>query len=619
MKSSSWVVLLSSLVCLPAAGFAGDPPTEELMTEVPETGPETRLGITEEELLVSDVAVFPADPGEEDPEIALTYWAARDHIAQGNWSHARSLLEEGLEKFPQSRHLHQQLAELLWFEYNDVSREPETLAAAASHAVRAERLAMGAGRSDPALHELAARLLGRRGDVAAIDEVFAAVVEMDDSAASHASYAEALALAGDDRAASMYRAASERAPGDLELRIRLAEWHLLRGQLRRGLAELNRRPRVDVPYSWFLRGYANEKMGRSRRALDRYQRFMPANEAYPVPDEFRIGGSKLQQRLGVRFRTAPPVTDGEGGTVGPGPQSLSAAVTTSQAISGLSYLVYGEARGETVGGMRAAGWIVRNRVLRGSVPSSSGSCPAVSNGGSTLADRYASVMCQSSQFVGMCLAWCSNPSTTSCSNNSTTSAVASDIYNGHAPDPVGGHCPGGFQTSAGFCSSTTRCLGRTDTFRLAGAVFNIGAKTYTDACNSHFCAPTNQGKVCGNSGTAGSGYDNCFYSNTQYAPSGKGQNYTGSISATGACQSSGSFTASAGTHKGHLEGAESTSNPDLDLYLQILNGTTYSDVAYSTRGSSVEDIAYSGASGTYRWQVCSYSGAAGYSLYTQRP
>lgn len=303
MKSLSWVVLLPSLlVCLPAAGFGGDPPAEELMTEVPEPGPETHLGVTEEELLVSDVAVFPADPGEEDPEIALRFWEARDHIAQGDWSYARVVLEKALEKFPESRHLHQQLAELLWYEYNDVSQEPETLAAAASHAVRAERLAMGAGRSDPALHGLAAKLLGRRGDVAAIEEIFGAIVEMDDSAASYASYAEALALAGDDRAASMYRAASDRAPGDPELRIRLAEWHLLHGRLRQGLAELNRRPRVDVPYSWFLRGYANEKMGRSRRALDRYQRFVPANEAFPVPDEFRIGGSKLQQRLG---RTTP--------------------------------------------------------------------------------------------------------------------------------------------------------------------------------------------------------------------------------------------------------------------------------------------------------------------------
>ena len=157
------------------------------------------------------------------------------------------------------------------------------------------------------------------------------------------------------------------------------------------------------------------------------------------------------------------------------------------------------------------GWVVRNRVLRGSVGQPP--CPYVNNSGATLADKYKSVMCQSGQFYGMCSAWCSDPSTTSCPHSSTTDHNAYDVWYGYAPDPVkpGGYCPGGYKMSTcpdGICEpcwSVVHCWGGMYGYSTQGGLFNIGT---SGSCPTHSCAPTSRGKVCGNGGS-----DNCFYTN----------------------------------------------------------------------------------------------------------
>jgi serine protease len=96
--------------------------------------------------------------------------------------------------------------------------------------------------------------------------------------------------------------------------------------------------------------------------------------------------------------------------------------------------------------------------------------------------------------------------------------------------------------------------------------------------------------------------------------------YTGSLSGTGDgdYHPNGSYYYSSvsGTHRGWLRGPLNT---DFDLYLQKWNGFYWSTVARSEGVTSVEQIAYSGTPGYYRWRVYSYSGSGSYTFWLQRP
>lgn len=94
--------------------------------------------------------------------------------------------------------------------------------------------------------------------------------------------------------------------------------------------------------------------------------------------------------------------------------------------------------------------------------------------------------------------------------------------------------------------------------------------------------------------------------------------YTGNLSGTGAnaYHPSTGYTSAAGVHTGALTGPAGT---DFDLYLQRLNGSTWSTVASSLGSTSTENVSYNGTAGTYRWRVYSYSGSGNYTLVTTRP
>lgn len=97
------------------------------------------------------------------------------------------------------------------------------------------------------------------------------------------------------------------------------------------------------------------------------------------------------------------------------------------------------------------------------------------------------------------------------------------------------------------------------------------------------------------------------------------EDYSGSLSGTGDwdAQPNGTyFRASAGTHRGWLEGP---SGADFDLELRRWNGRGWSRVARSTSASSSESIVYSGSSGFYYWRILSYSGSGSYDFWMIRP
>jgi serine protease len=98
------------------------------------------------------------------------------------------------------------------------------------------------------------------------------------------------------------------------------------------------------------------------------------------------------------------------------------------------------------------------------------------------------------------------------------------------------------------------------------------------------------------------------------------QEYTGTLSGPGDFDyhPNGSYYLSSvsGVHRGWLRGP---SNADFDLYLQKWNGLSWVTVARSEGSTSVEQIAYTGTTGFYRWRIDSFQGSGGYSFWLQRP
>jgi len=560
--------------------------------------------------LMDDAAVtftspFPRDPNETEPAIEEAFWESRRLIAEDQWENARELLESAVDTYPESRHLHKQLAELYWYFFKDRGGAKENLIASGREALSAAELGLRFRSIDSSVTDLIAKAAPEGVTLDQAETVFRAALRIEPTFLVHLDFARTLKRFRDARSVkSQFLAAVDLQPLDrFEASQAYSEW-LLDNRLDRSVLELAG-PRFDFPYFHLLRGVALDRLGQSKAALSEYRSYVTLQGSNFIPAQYVLPESAAQQKSGVAAEPEELDTSALPGVL--------KAVSESQAIKGLSYLLWGEARSESVGGQRAEGWVVRNRVLRGAVGSPS--CPAAYNGGSTLPDQYKSAMCASSQFVGMCPAWCSDQNTTACSSDATTKSVAGGVYAGSAPDPVSGHCPGGVinPSSSDSCVSSKTCYGDKDTFQLAGALFNIG-KASGLSCKAHFCAPESMGKVCGNGGN-----ENCFYSNTVYVTS-NATNYTGTFSST-SCMVTSSIvlTSSSNSFKGHLEGPETTSNEEFDLYLQKQSGSSWSDVASSTRKSTVEDIAYSGSSGTYRWRICATKGKGSFKLSTRKP
>ena len=65
---------------------------------------------------------------------------------------------------------------------------------------------------------------------------------------------------------------------------------------------------------------------------------------------------------------------------------------------------------------------------------------------------------------------------------------------------------------------------------------------------------------------------------------------------------------------GELTVVTGPSGSDFDVYLQKLNGSTWTTVVAAETSSSNETITYSASSGTYRWKVSAYSGSGSLTL-----
>ncbi|GHH63294.1 serine protease [Streptosporangium violaceochromogenes] len=94
--------------------------------------------------------------------------------------------------------------------------------------------------------------------------------------------------------------------------------------------------------------------------------------------------------------------------------------------------------------------------------------------------------------------------------------------------------------------------------------------------------------------------------------------YSGSLTSgqSGYQPSSGGYSARAGAQRVCLEGPAGS---DFDVYLQKLNGSTWTDVASGTTANPNESLTYNGGAGTYRVRVLSYSGSGSYTLGVTKP
>lgn len=292
-----------------------------------------------------------------------------------------------------------------------------------------------------------------------------------------------LTALGDGAAEAHYqKAIAVRPEGNIDANVAYAELLLDQGRLdealRSGVNEGE-----NAYYLDFLHGVAKERLGRTSEALALYSRFEEMSQEFPAPARYRILGSPHQIR--IKFQAEDMRSAGDA-------PSAAAPATTN-----LSWVIACEAGGESTGGKRIVGWSVRQRVNRGSTYVNGGTCMYSKNTGATMADKYASVICQTSQYSGVT---CVSGNVTKCTNvntrTSTSDQVASDVYNGKVPDPYTGWCP------TGTYSGTTKC-----TATCSGATSNASsftAKTpHSYLAYAHpplwGCAIT-AGAVCGNGG-----------------------------------------------------------------------------------------------------------------------
>lgn len=543
------------------------------------------------------------DPNE-DAEIAQRYNRVQKLIARGAWRRAQVMLEQGLAKFPESRHLNRLHSDLLWYQSRGGEDAALTKQSGAA-AVKAMELALSFGTVDFLLTERLAQTLGRTGDETTFEQLFAEALARTPHSIARYQYAMGLSRMGSLRAEDAFKKAIK-APAEGDAHASYAEWLFDRSRYADALEMLPASPQ-KIYYLHFLRGVALERANRTDEAKEAYRQFRDFSAHFPAPARFRIQDSTLQRESGIHFDDETGIREGSSSN---GLTSVTAPLVNQDAINGLSYLIWIEARGESYGGMLAEGWVARARVLRGSV--SANPCPYVQNGGATLADQYKSVLCQSGQFENYCTAWCSNPATTSCSRNSTTDSAAYDTFYGYKADPVSGHCPGGPTNLGNLCDGSQRCNGHYYSYKLRSPLFNLGISA-SSSCGAHFCAPDNYGKVCGNGGTL----ENCFYGNDACA---RDYVYNGTITSSGSSQNTVAFYATrSGTLRGHLEGPETQ---QFNLYIDRGTSTSgpWTAVYASTSNGSVEESYYGITAGYYyRWRVVSVSGTGSWSICEDRP
>jgi tetratricopeptide (TPR) repeat protein len=299
MKTSvRLLILLASLTgCVkedtdPAAGNSppvAPPPQESRESQMARTSPQPSPQPD------TDGAPSSLVPDANEPAEALAqYQEARRLIIAGDRDQARSLLEQGTARFPESRQLHQQYSDLLWDLSNGT--DPDLLKKSGQEAARALEIGLRSGSVDDQLTNRLAEALGRTGDRETFERIFQQALGRHPSPAVHLHYARGLSLLGDPRAEEAFREAVQLQPsGDAVAGY--GEWLLDHGRYQE---VLDRFPSsTPLQYVHFLRGVALEKLQRADEARQEYDQFRGSSATSPAPARFKIEGSQAQ--AGIQF------------------------------------------------------------------------------------------------------------------------------------------------------------------------------------------------------------------------------------------------------------------------------------------------------------------------------
>lgn len=158
-------------------------------------------------------------------------------MRQGRWDEAQSWFEDSVSRYPYSRHLHEGLAQVLWYLAVSGPQDSTALEYAAQEVARAVETGLEFGKVRHTW--LLAQILGRTGDANTLDSLFERMLTIAPTFETHLHYALGLSLLGDPRAEAVYHRAIELQPeGNMDALAFYAEWLLEQRHEREVLALL---------------------------------------------------------------------------------------------------------------------------------------------------------------------------------------------------------------------------------------------------------------------------------------------------------------------------------------------------------------------------------------------
>jgi hypothetical protein len=435
---------------------------------------------------VIDLALnaMPHDP--PDPNESLE--AVQLFVESRTAPNPKALLEAGAKRYPDSRHIRARLAQLLWNEYL-VTKHPTAASRALDEAAAASRLSAKNGRIEYLwLVSEAGLAAGRQSEVAAVFDDMLAVKPLDYQ--THLEYARYLwrVEAPADAELHFQTAINNRPSGNIDAVIAYAE-RLIDAERYQDAVALLTIPGERMLYGDFLRGVALERTGKTAEALTAYEKYREMSQVFPAPDRYKTESS-LQDGIGFASSL-----------------SVQAASLSLQGQIDLSWAVACEAGSETAGGMKAMAYATRQRAVKGN-----DGCVDTGQQGSTLSERYSSVVCYKNSTIypayeGVVCSSSSGP-VTSCrlpnqnTRTATSDQVAYDVWYGWVPEPAYNWCPGDPAYDG------TNACGGTCRYSSTDGVNNITPHSWfgNSICGHTYSCFQSLGFLCGNGDP-----DNCFY------------------------------------------------------------------------------------------------------------
>ncbi|MBT9283385.1 MAG: hypothetical protein KM312_12240 [Hydrogenibacillus schlegelii] len=421
-----------------------------------------------------------AQPDEnESLEVLQGYVKGMDMLQRGNDVDAVVDHFETLTRsFPDARHAWEGLGIALKERYSRLGNK-EDLRQATHAFIKAIDIGLRFGRVPVNTVYPAAIGLGTLGDTERLNTLFSRIVAKEPTNHLIAlDYARGLAAAGSRDAETWFRKALQLRPtGAYDAVIEYGQWLLDHGRYEDALQVLTLRPGEPTRYVHFLRGYAWERLGRADEAKQEYAAYRrltaerPGIDRWaPIPDRYRISGSALQE--GILFA----------GDVSPQDHCT--------AHNNLAKMIECEASGESMGGKQAVGWVARNRATLGSR-----GCVYVNNSGSSICDKYQSVLTQSGQFV------------LSCPRSPSASSIdaAYYVWYGYAPETSTGWCPGTGTYVSNACTQYCGVSNQDKGLSVGDWMFYSTSGTCPSSHPGAYCTLSDD-KLCKNGGS-----DHCFY------------------------------------------------------------------------------------------------------------